>query len=125
MNDHQGSSYRDPGEITHEAFSEISCGDDYAALSEAVVSLALYDSDQAFCEQKFFELAKHDNEYVRGNAILGFGHLARRFGECSPEVRELVITASRDKSDYVKGQSTSAIDDLTFFLGWQFDSNGE
>jgi hypothetical protein len=122
MNDRQTSSYRDPGKVTHDSFKELSVGNDYVALAEAIVSLALYDADRVFCERNLVELAEHEDQRVRGNAILGFGHIARRFGECSPEVRELIEAASRDESEYVRGQATSAVDDLTFFLGWQFDS---
>jgi hypothetical protein len=59
---------------------------------------------------------------VRGNALLGFGHLARRFGRLDTHrVKRLVDTGLHDGSDYVREQARSAAEDLKTFLAWEFD----
>jgi hypothetical protein len=59
---------------------------------------------------------------VRGNALLGFGHLARRFGRLDANrVKRLVDTGLHDGSDYVREQARSAAEDLSTFLAWEFD----
>lgn len=66
-------------------------------------------------------LSAHDDEWVRGNAVLGFGHLARTLGRLDEaRVRPVVEAALRDPSAVVRGQAVSAADDLTHFLGWRF-----
>jgi hypothetical protein len=56
---------------------------------------------------------------VRGNAILGFAHLARRFRRLDRAVVEpLVVTALSDPDPYVSGHALEATDDLRHFLGW-------
>ena len=77
-------------------------------------------------EEVCTELA-HRDEVVRGNAILSFGHLARRFGEFDngPNIKGLVEAALVHPSQYVRQQAWAAAGDLAFFLEWQikgFDS---
>ena len=67
------------------------------------------------------ELAVHPNFNVRGNAILGFGHLARTAGIIwkPKEVRALVEAGLADPDEYVRGQANAAADDLRHFLKWK------
>ena len=69
------------------------------------------------------ELALHPNFNVRGNAILGFGHLARTAGIIwkPKEVRALVEAGLADPDEYVRGQAEAAADDLHFFLKWKLE----
>lgn len=86
----------------------------------AVLSAALYSDDPDWAEGICLRLAEHEHFNVRGNAILGFGHLARihrRLNEC--RVKPLIEAALRDKSDYVRSQASAAADDVEFFLKWE------
>jgi len=67
------------------------------------------------------ELARHANANVRGNAILGFGHLARMAGIIwkPAEVRVLVQSGLADPDKYVRGQAEAAAGDLRHFLKWK------
>jgi hypothetical protein len=85
-------------------------------VKRVVIGLALHSMDGAFVEQLCRRLATHGNEEVRGNAILGFGHLARRFRRLSPEARGLIQQGLSDTSEYVRGQAHAAADDADFFL---------
>jgi hypothetical protein len=60
---------------------------------------------------------------VRGNALLGFGHLARVLGVMrEPEaVRALVEAGLADPDPYVSGQSEAAASGLEHFLGWKLN----
>jgi hypothetical protein len=89
-------------------------------LSNAVVSAALYSNDPEWAEEVCLRLAGHDHPNVRGNAVLGFGHIARihrRLDES--KVKPLIESALRDKSDYVRGQADAAADDVEQFLKWK------
>ena len=66
-------------------------------------------------------LAQHADPTVRGNAVLGFGHLARTCRHLDESlVRPLVEAALRDKERYVFGHATDAVADLSDYLGWAF-----
>jgi len=66
-------------------------------------------------------LARHAQPNVRGNAILGFGHLARTAGIIwkPVEVRALVEAGLADVDPYVRGQAEAAAGDLRHFLKWK------
>lgn len=72
---------------------------------------------QAIC----LRLAGHHHPGVRGNAILGFGHLARTCGDL-PEalIKPLVEAARHDPEPFVRNQAEAAMDDLRQFMGWTF-----
>ncbi len=73
-------------------------------------------SDFLWADSVCEELSNHPNPQVRGNAILGFGHLARRHRRCSSRARQLVAEALNDLDPYVRGHAESAIDDFQTFL---------
>jgi len=96
--------------------------DDPLELRDWIVELASESADRALAENCCAHLARHRNAVVRGNAMLGFGHLARRFGRLDVHrVKRLVDIALHDGSEYVRAQARSAADDLRTFLGWEFE----
>ena len=96
--------------------------DDPFELQELVLRVALDAEDHEWAEVCCARLAKHRNAHVRGNAILGFGHLARRFGRLDPQrVHRLVDIALYDLHEYVREQADSAAADLEAFLSWRFE----
>ncbi|MEF8710523.1 MAG: hypothetical protein V5B38_17480 [Candidatus Accumulibacter propinquus] len=64
-------------------------------------------------------LARHADEYVRGNALLGLAHLARTCRAVSSRqaVVEAVTAGLCDQSRYVRGHALDAADDLQIFAG--------
>ncbi len=95
--------------------------DDPDELGIAVLSAAHYSNDPAWAESLCARLARHPHDQVRGNAILGFAHLARIHRLLTERtVRPLVDAALADPSGYVRGQAESTADDLGMFLGWNF-----
>lgn len=87
-------------------------------LIQMVVSVSMFAKDSMWAESVCLRLANHSNFNVRGNAILGFGHIARVHGNIqSKEVKNLVKLALLDEHPYVRGQADAAADDLTHFLG--------
>lgn len=94
--------------------------DDTEELSSAVVSAALYSDDSVWAEDLCLRLAGHADANVRGNAVLGFGHIARIHGRLDEgRVSPLIEAALRDESQYVRGHAESAADDVEHFLGWK------
>lgn len=90
------------------------------AFQLVALSVSLYGADLEWAEGVCLTLARHDNPVVRGNAMLGFGHLARRFGALSKpaDVRSLLEAGLRDEHEHVQGPADDAMDDMNQFLGW-------
>lgn len=96
--------------------------DDPVVLMDLIVEIALDEPDRLFAENCCARLATHRNAVVRGNAVSGFGHLARRFGRLDGRrVHRLVDIALHDRNEYVREQAESAAEDLATFLAWEFD----
>lgn len=104
--------------LTHEKFEALRRADASGELYRAIVSLALVDADRDYVETACVELSTHHDELVRGNAILGLGHLARRFGELSTECLAIIERGLLDPSRHVRGQAHAAAEDVVTLLGW-------
>ena len=85
----------------------------------AVLSAALHASNLEWAQGVCGTLSVHGHFNVRGNAILGFGHLARIHGRLDRVVVQPIIEAGLvDPNEYVRGQADAAADDVEHFLGW-------
>jgi hypothetical protein len=86
------------------------------------VAVSLNPPDCAWAQDVCVRLASHPHPNVRGNAVLGFGHLARLCGALDEAVvRPLLEAALDDAEGYVRGQAVAAAGDVAFFLGWSLD----
>ena len=96
--------------------------DDPIELQRVVLEVALESHEPAWAEYTCAQLARHRNAHVRGNALVGFGHLARRFGNLDRRrVQRLVERGLFAHHEYVRQQAESAADDLETFLAWHFE----
>ena len=87
-------------------------------LAVCVVAVALHEMNRVFAQQYCLSLASHRDNVVRGNAILGFGHLARRFQEIdTTRVVPVVEAGLKDENEYVRGHAFDAADDIQHFCG--------
>jgi len=93
---------------------------DVEGLQTIALSAALRIADWRWAQGVCLQLTRHSEPVIRGNAILGLGHLAR-IHRCLD--RELVEPAIRsaliDSDEHVRSQADSAADDIATFLGWQ------
>jgi hypothetical protein len=93
-----------------------------AELEQLVQEIAQGSEDRVFAEVVCARLARHRNARVRGNALAGFGHLARRFGSLDRRrVQRLVEIGLFAHHEYVREQAASAADDLETYLAWRFE----
>ena len=89
---------------------------------EIAREIALEAADREWAQSCLIQLARHRDAEVRGNALEGFGHLARRFGRLDPgRVRRIVAIALVDPSAMVREKARSAALDLRTFLHWEFE----
>lgn len=65
---------------------------------DALLSLSFYDEDLEFVENICIEYSSHVNDYIRGVAVLCFGHLARIHGNLNVEkVIPIIKKAENDE----------------------------
>lgn len=96
--------------------------DDPSELQRLVARVAQESADREWAETCCVHMARHRNAHVRGNALLGFGHLARRFGHLDRRrVHRLIDIGLHAHHEYVRAQAESAADDAATFLSWRFD----
>jgi len=94
---------------------------DAEELSRAVLSAALYCEDSDFAENICLQLAHHEHFNVRGNAILGFGNIARIDRKLNENrVKPIIENALKDANEFVRGQANDAKDEIEYFLKWKF-----
>jgi hypothetical protein len=105
--------------VTHEQAEAIARSGDAHALSRITVSVALADADLDWSTSFLLSLAGHQDANVRGNALLGFGHLARRFRAIpnTASVAAAIAAGLTDKDAFVRGQADAAADDFQQFIG--------
>lgn len=109
--------YSEVREYSEEEALEAMRRNDGRELHVVVVGVALYGENSHFAEDYCMTLAAHVDEFTRGNAVLGFGHIARRFGSIvSPNAIQIVEAALKDPSEYVRGQAWAAASDISHFL---------
>jgi hypothetical protein len=87
-------------------------------LSVVVLGVALGEPDAAIAQSFCASLATHFHPNVRGNAVLGLGHIARLHRTLDlPSALPLIRAALTDDDPYVRGHAESAADDVAMYLG--------
>ncbi|MDK8182029.1 CPCC family cysteine-rich protein [Paenibacillus sp. UMB4589-SE434] len=80
------------------------------------LSLALNADDGEFVQELMVRYTQHNNENIRGIAILCFGHIARIHGAVNKElIIPLINDALNDESSFVRGHANSDLDDINMF----------
>jgi hypothetical protein len=105
--------------MSREAVEAALGRDEPKELLRAVIAVALHSEELGWASAVCLQLARHQHFNVRGNAILGLGHLARRFGRLDPVARDVIEDGLRDSDAYVRGQAECAADDAQHFLRWK------
>lgn len=83
-----------------------------------VVGMNADSCDREWAEAISLRLVTHAHFNVRGNAILGFGHIARTCRALNTAAVVPVIAAAlQDDHEFVRGHAASAAEDLGVYLG--------
>ena len=114
--------YQDiPGSGDYDIDAVLARGD-LAELRLVVLSISLHSENPEQAEEICLRLAQHRDGITRGNSVLGLGHVARIHRRLTEgAARPVVEAALRDPDEWVRGQATSAADDIEQYLGWNLD----
>lgn len=97
----------------------ILAGDNRTAMVRTLIAVSMDPPDLDWAQEICIRFARHEDDTLRGNAILGFGHIARVLGALDRKrVSPIVTAALSDPSPFVRSHAESACDDLAHFLGW-------
>jgi len=111
----------DPNDL-RRSFDKALAADQPSVLRDLVLRVALESDDPRWAEICCARLARHRDALVRGNALAGLGHLARRFGHLDRRrVQRLVEIGLHARHEYVREQAESAADDIETYLAWSLD----
>jgi len=106
-------------ELSREEIEEAIVRDDPNELVIALLSVGQYASDAEWAEGVCRRLASHQNFAVRGEAIRGFGQVARLHKRLDRRTVLPIIQAGlTDTDDSVRRHALAAADDVETFLGW-------
>ncbi len=101
--------YHEIPPCSREQAQEALVRNDCDALARVVIAVSLHDPDERFAEELRIRLSGHEHEMVRGNSVLGLGHVARRFGTLDTlRSKPIIEAALKDQSEYVRGQAWAA-----------------
>ena len=78
----------------------------------AVLAASLHSEGPVWAEGLCVSLAANPDPRVRGNAVLGLGHIARLHRVLTSQSRAIVEASLVDPSELVRGQADAARDDL-------------
>ncbi len=94
---------------------------DVETLSLVVLSVALYSKDYEYAVNLCVQFSSHEHFNVRGNAIQGFGHIARIGRKLNEEiVKPIIKRALKDENEFVRGNAIDAKDDTKSYLNWKY-----
>ncbi len=94
---------------------------DVETLSLVVLSVALYSKDYEYAVNLCVQFSSHEHFNVRGNAIQGFGHIARIGRKLNEEiVKPIIKRALKDENEFVRGNAIDAKDDTKSYLKWKY-----
>jgi HEAT repeat protein len=113
--------YEEIKKFSKNRVESVVAANDEKELSLLVLSLALYSEDADFAENICLRLSNHESQNVRGNAVLGFGHISRVHGKLNEDkIKPIIERALTDEYEYVRSHAHSAKGDVEHFLNWKF-----
>ena len=96
--------------------------DDPFELQRVILEVAHEAENREWAEVCCARLTRHRNANVRGNALHGLGHLARRFGQLDRRrVQRLIEIGLHAHNEVVRAGAESAAEDAETYLAWSFE----
>lgn len=109
------SIYRQPNPISRRDAEEAFRSNDIGRISDALVAVALHDSDWRWVQSKCLEFAGSPIPEIRGLVATCLGHLARLHGQLDLDLVLPILESMRSDSD-VSGRAQDALQDITMYI---------
>lgn len=88
---------------------------DVDKICKAAVSIAFFEQDWLWAQNKFLELLLNENSDISGIAATCIGHIARIQGRIEKE-KVIAILRSRISEQAICGQINDALDDIEMYV---------
>ena len=83
-----------------------------------VIGMSASDCERSWVENICFKLTEHQDFNVRGNALLGLGHIARTCRELDlARALPIISRALSDSNEYARSHANNAACDLQIYMG--------
>lgn len=83
----------------------------------ALLSAALYSGDGPWAEKLVYKFIDHEDPYVRGNAFLSLGHIARIYGTLDrSRAIDVLRVAKHDEHQFVRNHALDSIEDVQHWI---------
>lgn len=109
-------------QLTHAEVERVFTAGSPEEMQRAILSVGTNDPDFDWSQDWCVTLSRHDEEWVRGNALLALGHLARRFGKLNEHAIRRVSAGLEDASAVVHERANAAADDIDHYLAYSMPS---
>lgn len=86
--------------------------------AELAMALGFDCPDYGFAQSMCIQLLHTEDEVVRGNAIVGLAHIARRFGKLDKRVVRPYLLRELKENIKCRDLIADAIHDINMYLGW-------
>ena len=86
--------------------------------AELAMALGFDCPDYGFAQSMCIQLLQAEDEIVRGNAIIGLAHIARRFGKLDKRVVKPYLLRELRENIKCKDFIADAVHDINMYLGW-------
>jgi hypothetical protein len=108
-------NYQDSQRISKQTAERAFATAEVKCICEALVSIAFYEPDWKWAQNRCLEFLSNENPEIRGLAATCLGHIARTHRQLE---KEKVLIALRDhlSDDAISGQVEDALDDIDMFL---------
>jgi hypothetical protein len=94
---------------------------DAAELLYVPIVVSMDPPSRVWAERICVRLTSHFDPAVRGNALEGFGHLARIYRSLNQRiVKPLIEAGMADEHEWVRGKACDAAGSIEWYIGWVF-----
>ena len=86
--------------------------------ADLAIALGFDCPDYGFAQSMCIQLLQIENECIRGNAVIGLAHIARRFRKLDKRVVKPYLLRELRKNEQCRDLIAEAISDINIYLGW-------
>lgn len=86
--------------------------------ADLAIGLGFDCPDYGFAQSMCIQLLQMDDEIIRGNAVIGLAHIARRFRKLDKRVVKPYLLRELRENVRCRDLTVNAINDINLYLGW-------
>lgn len=105
-------------QYTHDLAMQIVKNGSNEEKSELAIALGFDCMDYGFAQSMCIELLKMEDEIIRGNAVIGLAHIARRFKKLDKRIVKPYLLRELRENVGCRDLIVESINDINMYLDW-------